>query len=319
MSEVTLGLRSSSQFDEQEAQRGKPVSGRRKRSFSRWKPYLYVLPAFAVFAVFIGVPLGQSFWYSFWNWNGLSKATWAGVHNYIAIFTDPLLKGSFVHALILLVFFSGIPVIGGLLLTAVLGRARRMRGLGLFKVVVFLPQVVSLVAVATIWAAIYAPDGLLNQVLNVLGLGSLRQPWLGSFQFALPAVGVIGTWLNLGLCMVLFISGAAAIPAELYEAARLDGAGVIREFRSITLPGIRGQLASALILTIISGLKTFDLIYISTSGGPGESTTVPAYEVYNLAFNQDRVGTAAALGIALTIVISLITVAINFLQPGKAE
>lgn len=292
---------------------------RRKRGFATWRPYVYVLPAFVVFALFIGVPLGQSFWYSLYNWNGLSKATWAGLENYVSIFTDPLLKGSFIHALILLVFFSGIPVLLGLVLTAVLGRARRLRGLGFVKTVVFLPQVVSLVAVATIWGAIYAPDGLLDQFLKVIGLGSLQQAWLGSFQLALPAVGLIGTWLNVGLCMVLFISGAAAIPTERYEAARLDGAGPVREFRSITLPGIRGQLASGLILTIISGLKTFDLIYVATSGGPGDSTTVPAYEVYNLAFNQDQVGTAAALGIALTVVISLITVAINRIHPGEAE
>lgn len=282
-------------------------------------PYLYVLPAFVFFALFIGAPLVQSFYYSLWNWDGLSAATWAGVNNYVSIATNPLLQGAFIHALVLLIFFAGIPVALGLALTGVMSRATRMPGLGFFRTVMFLPQVVATVAVGTIWVAIYAPGGLLNKFLGVIGLSHVEQAWLGSFHFALPAVGFIGTWLNTGLCLVLFISGVGAIPQERFEAARLDGAGPIREFLSVTLPGIRGQLASALTLTVISGLKTFDLVYITTSGGPGDSTTVPAYEVFNLAFNQSQVGTAAAVGIVLTLLISIITSAVNRIQPKEVE
>jgi len=292
---------------------------RRRRQGAWWQPYLYVLPAFVVFALFIGVPMIQTLYYSFWNWDGLSSATWDGVGNYLALFTDPTLRGSFAHAFVLLIFFSAIPVVLGLVLTAVMSRAHRMPGLSFFRTVMFLPQVVTTVAVATIWIAIYAQDGLLNQLLRVVGLSGLAQPWLGSFAYSLPAVGFVGTWLNFGLCMVLFISGIGSIPPERFEAARLDGAGAAREFFSITLPGIRGQLASALTLTIISGLKTFDLVYVTTSGGPGGSTSVPAFEVYNMAFNQGSVGGAAAVGVALTVLISIITAVVNRIQPREAE
>jgi raffinose/stachyose/melibiose transport system permease protein len=291
----------------------------RRRRAARWQPYLYVLPAFIVFLLFIGIPLLQTLNYSFFTWDGLSASTWNGVGNYFSLVTDPTLRDSFVHAFVLLIFFSVIPVALGLLLTAVMSRAHRMPGLGFFRTVMFLPQVVTTVAVATIWIAIYAQDGLLNQFLRLIGLGNLGQPWLGSFVFSLPAVGFVGTWLNFGLCVVLFISGVGAIPTERFEAARLDGAGPAREFFAITLPGIRGQLAAALTLTLISGLKTFDLVYVTTNGGPGGTTSVPAFEIYDLAFNQGQVGTAAALGVALTVIISIVTSVINRIQPKEAE
>ena len=120
-----------------------------------------------------------------------------------------------------------------------------------------------MVAIAWVW--IYAPDGPLNEALRAIGLGSLARGWLGDFNFALPALGLVGTWVMFGLCLVLFLAGIQKIPISLYEAARVDGAGRVREFFAVTLPGLRGELAVALTLTTIIALRTFDLIYVSTA------------------------------------------------------
>ncbi|PZE77736.1 MULTISPECIES: carbohydrate ABC transporter permease [unclassified Curtobacterium] len=289
---------------------------RRRRSLV---PYLYVLPAFVVFAVFLGWPFLQTVQYSFFDWDGLSTATWAGFANYVDVVQDAELRGAFLHALVLMVFYCAVPVALALFLTALISRANALPGMSVFRTVLFLPQVIASVVVATIWVSIYSTDGLLNQVLRLVGLGNLARVWLGDYGTALPAIGFVGTWLNVGLCLVLFLSGVGNIAPALFEAARLDGAGAAREFFSITLPSLRGQIAVALTLTIVSALKTFDLVYITTRGGPGNSTTVPAFEAYNRAFNTGQVGAAAAVAVTLTVVIMIVTALVNRIQPKDTE
>ncbi|WP_166348280.1 carbohydrate ABC transporter permease [Phytoactinopolyspora limicola] len=293
-----------------------PATRRRRRSSGppgepRRLAYLYILPAVAVFATFIGFPLVRSATFSFYEWDGLGSSTWVGLANYTAVFSDPTLRGAFFHALVLIVFYAVIPVSLGLLLAATMMRARRMRGLGLFRVLIFLPQVVPMVVVAIAWRQIYGPEGPLNSLLRGVGLDGLARPWLGDYTWALPSVGLVGTWVGTGLCFVLFLAGMAKIQRELYEAARLDGAGPLREFFTITLPSVRGELAVALTLTVIAALKTFDLVYVMTSGGPGNRTAVPSYEVYRHAFLIGEVGTAAALALVLTAIVFVATVIIN--------
>jgi raffinose/stachyose/melibiose transport system permease protein len=295
----------------------RPPVARGPRPQRQWKAYLYLAPALAVLGVFLLYPLGQSVWISFYDWNGLSLATWAGADNYVDIVTDPRIRAAFGHAVVLIAFFSVLPVLFGLLLTAVTGRAARMRGLSFFRTVIFLPQVVASVVVATSWLAIYAPDGLLNQVLRALGLDVATRSWLGDFATALPAVGMVGAWVGTGLCLVLFLTGAAQIDRELYEAARLEGAGLFREFFAVTLPGLRGQVVVALTLTVVAALKTFDLVYVTTRGGPGNSTTVPAYLAYDRAFQTGQVGSACAIGITLALVILLVSLLVARLQPRE--
>ncbi|RII13924.1 Lactose transport system permease protein LacF [Streptomyces sp. YIM 130001] len=292
------------------------MTGRRTRR-SR-AGYLYVLPAVLVFVAFLGYPLVQTLQYSFYDWDGLSPATWAGWSNYASVLTDETLREAFGHALVLMVFFAGLPVLVALLLTAVLSRANALRGMGFFRSVLFLPQVIASVVTATIWVSIYAPDGLLNSALDAVGLGSLARVWLADYATALPAIGFVGTWLNTGLCLVLFLSGVGSVPPSLFEAARLDGAGPVREFFAITLPALRGQIAVALTLTVTSALKTFDLVYVTTSGGPGNQTKVPAYEAYHRAFGTGEVGLAAAVAVTLALVILLVTALIRRLQPKES-
>jgi raffinose/stachyose/melibiose transport system permease protein len=273
--------------------------------------YLYLLPAFAVFAAFVLVPFGHAVWLSLWEWDGITAGTWAGLGNYGDVVSDPALRRAFVHALVMIVFYALLPVAIGLVLAGLVARAQ-VRGLAFFRAVVFLPQVIAMVVVAVMWRMIYDPNnGALNELLRTVGLGSLAQSWLGDFDLALPAVGLVGTWVWYGLAMVLLTAGVQKIPPSLYDAARVDGAGIVREFLAVTLPALRGEIAVALTLTTIQALRNFDLIYITTSGGPGDATSVPAFQVYGRAFETGQVGSAAALGISLTLVIFLISFGIN--------
>jgi raffinose/stachyose/melibiose transport system permease protein len=205
-----------------------------------------------------------------------------------------------------------------LLLAGAMSHAR-VRGLALFRTILFLPQVIALVVVAVMWRMIYAPDGgLINDGLRAVGLGSLAQDWLGSFSLALPSVGLIGTWVMYGLAMVLFTAGVQKIPQSLYDAARMDGAGPVREFFAVTLPGLRNEIAVALTLTTIQALRSFDLVYITTGGGPGDSTSVPAFEVYNRAFRGGDVGAASAIGVCIAALIFVLTVLINRIAEREA-
>lgn len=291
-------------------------TGRRAPGEPRAVGYLYILPALLVYGLFLLYPFGQSVWLSFLHWDGLTRATPAGFDNYTSLFTDPSLRAPFGHALVLLVFYSALPVAIGLLLAGAMSRIR-IRGLTFFRTVLFLPQVLAMVVVGVAWRSVLAPDGLLNDLLRAVGLDSLARPWLGDYDWALPAVGIVGTWVMTGLCMVLFLAGAQRIPRELYEAARIDGAGALREFFTVTLPGLRGEIAVAFTLTIVAGLRNFDLIYVTTGGGPGNTTSVPAYEVYHRAFELNQVGSAAAIGVALTVLIFVLTVSVSRLVEGR--
>jgi raffinose/stachyose/melibiose transport system permease protein len=255
--------------------------------------YLYLLPALALFAAFVLAPLVHAAWLSLFSWDGVTPGTWVGLHNYGSVVSDADLRRAFEHSAVLLIFYAGLPLVIGLVLAGVASRAR-IRGLTALRTILFLPQVIALVVVAVTWRLIYQPTG-----------------WLGDFNLALPAVGLVGTWVAYGLTFVLFMAGVQKIPRSLYDASRVDGAGPLREFFAVTLPALRGEIAVALTLTTIAALRNFDLVYLTTSGGPGDTTTVPAFEVYQMAFRGGDVGTAAAIGVCLAAVIFALTFTIN--------
>ena len=274
--------------------------------------YLYVAPAFILYAAFNLVPLVQGVNVSFYNWDGITPGTWVGLDNYLDFFTDPLIRSGYLHVLELMVFYSFLPIAIGLFLAALLSRIR-IRGLTFFRVLLFLPLVITDVVTAVAWTWIYDIDGPLNTLLRALGLGHLipSQGWLGDFNTALPAVGVFGLWGQFGFALILFLAGVMKIPASLYEAARVDGANAVHEFFAVTLPGLRYELQVVLVLTVIGTLGTFDEVYVMTNGGPGTATTVPAYLVWRRMFQTGEVGSAAALGITLMLIVFAVTFAIN--------
>ncbi|NLE97733.1 MAG: sugar ABC transporter permease [Propionibacterium sp.] len=272
-------------------------------------PYLYLLPALLVYGAFLLYPVARTAQFSLYDWPGFGPSTFVGFDNYLALLDDGRFLAAIGNALYLILFYSILPLVVGLVLAAILRRGQ-VRGMGVYRVLIFLPQVIALVVVAVAWRQIYTPRGTLNQMLGLIGVES-DIGWLGEPNLALTAVGIIGFWLETGLVMLLLLAGMNRIPNDLYEASRLDGAGPIREFFAITLPAVKGEISTALVLTIIAALKTFDLIYMTTSGGPGSATTVPAYEVYNRAFQLKQIGSASALAIVLTVLVFIINVFVS--------
>lgn len=289
-----------------------PHRGKRlgRRSATGWRAdawrWVYLAPAAAVYVVFVLHPLGQTVWYSFFEWNGITAGTWVGLDNYAEAATNARILASLGHSLFFVLCYAILPVALGLLLAGTLTRAR-IRGMSVFRALLFVPQILSTVIVAVSWRWLYARDGPLNSLLDLIGLDGLARAWLGDFDTALPAIGLIGTWVQYGLCMVLFIAGTQKIPTELYESVRMDGAGAVREYFTITLPHLRGEVSVALVLTVTFALRNFDIVWNTTAGGPGSSTTVPSQYIYEGAFITRDVGDAAAIGVLLCVVVLAIT------------
>ena len=272
--------------------------------------YLYLAPAFVFYLLFAFGPLVYTTWLSFFDWDGLTVGTWAGLDNYDEVLSDPDIRASFVHSFELIFFYAVLPCALALLVATLIAHSQ-VRGVTFFRAALFLPQTIATVVVALAWKWVYAPEGPLNEALDAFGLSGISRGWLGDFTWALEALGLVGTWVMFGLCLVLFLAGIQKIPQSLYEAARVDGAGRVREFFAVTLPGLRGELAVALTLTTILALRTFDLIYVSTQGGPGTTTTVPSVLVYQNAFSNGRVGLAAAVAVVLTALIFVVAFGIT--------
>jgi raffinose/stachyose/melibiose transport system permease protein len=285
-----------------------PPGGPRRRPLAArhaWA-YLWVAPALAVYTIWALYPLTQTVWLSLFDWDGITAATFVGVQNYAVALTDPKILGALGHSLVFVFFYCLLPCALGLVFAGIMTRVR-IRGLAFFRAVLFVPQVLATVVIAVAWRWIYALDGPLNGLLRAVGLDGLARAWLGDFTFALPAVGLIGTWVMAGLSMVLFIAGVQRIPRETYEAARIDGAGAVREFFAVTLPSLRGEMTVALIFTITFALRNFDIVWNTTTGGPGDSTKVPSVFIYQDAFLTRQIGMGAAIGVILTVLILSLT------------
>jgi raffinose/stachyose/melibiose transport system permease protein len=171
-----------------------------------------------------------------------------------------------------------------------------------------------LVAAGIIWGWLLALPGLINEILAAVGLENLTRAWLGDFTWALPSVGMIGVWVLLGFCTVLLSTGITKIDPSLYESARIDGANWLNEFLSITVPLLKYEIGVCLTVTIINALSAFDIVYVSTAGGPGNSTAVPGVKIYILAFTEQRIGLASALAVLLMILVLLVVLPLQRLN-----
>jgi raffinose/stachyose/melibiose transport system permease protein len=300
-------------------------------AFSRWVSFvkvirretiigwLFVAPALFMYVFFVLVPLLFTIVYSFYRWNGVGPMTWVGLKNYVTVFEVPDLLGTIVNAFWLVIWFSFIPVTLGLVVASVIHRVATGRLGEVSRTILFLPQVIPLVAAGIIWGWLLALPGLVNQLLKAVGLGEITRAWLGDFDWALPAVGMIGVWVLLGFCTVLLSTGMAKVDSSLYESARLDGAGWFQEFIGITVPLLRHEIGVCLTVTVIAALAAFDIVYVSTAGGPGNSTAVPGIQIYILAFTQRAVGLASALAVLLMLLVIVVIIPIQRLSRESAE
>ena len=276
--------------------------------------WLFIAPALLFYSAFVLIPIGTTFYYSLLRWNGIGVAQFRGLQNYFTVLTEPDLLVTIGNAFQLVLYFTVLPVGIGLGVAQVI---RTQLG-GPFgttaRTILFIPQVIPLVAAGIAWSWMLASNGVINQLLSVLGLGSWTRGWLGDFDFALPAVGIIGAWVLLGLCTMLLVTGIAKIDPTLYEAAKLDGASGWDEFIYVTVPGLRQEIGVCITVTVIAALASFDIVYIATGGGPGGVTNVPGLEIYRLAFAHRQVGLASALAIVLMILVIVCILPIQWLM-----
>lgn len=297
-----------------------------RRRVARWIPWikgihrqtlvgwLFVAPALVMYGLFVLQPLVLTVQYSLYRWDGVGPATWVGLSNYATVLSEPRLLETLFNAFRLVLFFSFIPVALGLVTAGVIQRVATGRLGTISRTVLFLPQVIPLVAAGIIWGRLLSLRGLINQVLTAIGLGDVTRAWLGDFDTALPAVGIIGIWVLLGFSTVLLLTGMTKIDVALYESARLDGAGWYREFRAITVPSLRNEIGVCLTVTVIAALAAFDIVYVSTGGGPGGATAVPGIQIYILAFLERQVGLASALAVVLVVLVLLVIIPIQRLS-----
>jgi len=276
----------------------------------RWKvftPYLFLLPALVIYLVFLVYPMFDSLFISFTKWDGLSPTrSFVGLANYARIFQDPVARLALDNNLIWTAVTLVIPTVLGLLLA--LGLNQKFRGSTLFRSFFYAPAILPLVGVAGIWSWMYDPNvGLINTTLHYLGLGGLAQQWLGNPATALLSVMIAAIWQGLGFPMVLYLAGLQAIPTELYDAARVDGASPLQQFWHVTMPGLRTTHIIVITLSVIGSFKVFDLIYAMTYGGPGQATQVLASWMYFQTFQYYNVG----YGSALTWIIALISLVVT--------
>lgn len=258
----------------------------------------FLFPAGLLYGLFVLYPLGQAVVFSLYRWRGVSEQkTYVGTENFRRLFADPVFWGALGHNLLLL---AGA---GAAILCLSLGIAHALqshsRASRLLRSVYLFPQVMSLVVVSILWMFIYNPSfGLLNGSLRAAGLGRFATTWLGVSSTSLWAVGVAYVWHALGFYIMLFAAGLQSIPAEVYEAARLDGAEGLTRLRTITLPLLWSILRVAVIYLAINTLNIFALVFLMTQGGPDRHTEVMLTYMYEQAFTNNDFGLATALAIA---------------------
>jgi len=269
--------------------------------------YLFVTPAFLLFAVFFLRPLLQLGHLSMVEWTGLGPKVFVGFENYRELLSDSRFWIAFQHNMAWMVAAIFVPTAIGLFLALLLVRSS-IHGRLVFRTIYFLPQVLSSVVVSVIWRWIYNPNyGAINSVLRAMGLDYLARGWLGDKLTALPALFIAWSWIHYGFCMVIFIAALQAIDETYYDAAKVDGANPLQQLWYITMPFIRRPLATVILITIISAFQVFDLVFIITRGGPARVTLVLSVFMYDSAFRYEKVGYGAAVGLTLGLVIFVVS------------
>ncbi|MBA2939114.1 sugar ABC transporter permease [Paenibacillus sp. CGMCC 1.16610] len=275
---------------------------------TKFSIFIGLLPALVIYLGIAVVPIGLSLYYSAMNWDGISPMTFIGLDNFIEIMKDPIFWNSLKNNIFIMIagIVGTIPF--GLLLALLLNK--KLKGSGFFRTVGFLPVVISSVIVSLIWGMIYNTEyGMLNSVLGLFGLDSLKQNWLGSTEWSMLSISITYIWQNCGLYMVILLAALQNIPAEVNEAAHMDGATGLKKTFLITIPMIRDTLVVAIVYSISGSFRVFDLIQVMTGGGPAHYTEVMTIYMYNNAFVNMRFGYGSAVSI-LILVFSLIVVTV---------
>ena len=281
----------------------------------RLTPWLFLIVPLALLAIFTYLPAVNMFYYSFTNWNGFgaSPKTWVGLDNYAAVFTrDDILPVFLVSIYYLVASFVQMAI--ALYFATILSFSTRFRNL--FKGILFFPYLINGVAVGFVFLYLFQPGGTLDTVLIGLGLGDLTTQWLGNPDMVNFSLAATSVWKYMGLNFVLFLGAIQSIPAQLYEAAEIDGANRWQQFRHIIAPGIKRIISLSFILAISGSLAVFEIPFIMTTGANGSMTFV--IKTVQLGFgNFHKVGLASAMAVLLLILVLLVTVLQRRLVPDE--
>jgi raffinose/stachyose/melibiose transport system permease protein len=279
------------------------LSRARQERFSTW---FFVGIPLAVYFVFVVLPIVYLIGLSVVEWDGLGPWSFVGADNYVKVFNDDRFWISIRHNVV----WAAATVFGttlvGLFLALLLARTRAW-GRGFFQIIYFLPQMISSVVIAIMWRWIYYPtDGPLNTALEAIGLGFLQRTWLGESQTVLPALFIAYTWVAYGFAMLTFLTAIDAVDGNLLDAAKMDGANWFQETWYVLLPAIRPALLTVFIIMGIWSFQIFNLVWLTTRGGPGYSSSVLALQIYRFTFVEKNIGVGAALATILSVIILLL-------------
>jgi len=278
------------------------------RVLNRWRSWVWVLPALALLLVFVYYPIVENLRLSLYSWNAFSaRPVFVGLDNYRTAVEDPIfwraLRNNTVFAVTSLVFQVGF----SLVLAAVLEEFVHQRLRGILRTVYFIPAVISITVAGILFSFLYNPQiGLLNRALGALGLESWQHSWLGEPGTAMWSIIAMSQWQSIGYTAILFVVAIQRVPREFYEAARIDGAGRIRSFFSITVPMVREMTTLITILTISGAFLVFNEVMVMTAGGPSNSSQVLGTWLYRNAFLNDDMGYAAAIATVIFVITLLI-------------
>lgn len=286
-------------------------------------PYLFVFPCVLMLAVFVYMPLIQNFFYSFQNVSLLSgKSSFAGLDNYKSLFSDPIVSQGLINNIKYAVISLICQVGFGLVLAAILEQEFLRKIAAVFRTIFFIPVIISITVICLLFSFIYNPtDGLLNMFLQGVGLEEWAKPWLGSGTTAIYAVIAVSQWQSIGYCMMLFIVAIQKIPRDLYEAAKIDGAGSLKTFFSVTLPQVKEMIFVNSLLTVTGAFMVFNEPFILTrGGGPGTSSITIAVLMYQSGFVKDSMGYAATISLLIFVITAVLALIQTFtFRTGKGD
>ena len=302
-----------------EATRPTTVATTRRRSIRRRLPptvWAFLLVPAAVEAGLVFWPALNSFYLSLTKWNGLGPPRQVGIANYRNLFSDDVFLHALRNNVVWAIGFGALSVLGGLALALALNRPRR--GVGIYRSVIYLPMVFSLAVTGLFWRVQYQPDGTVDTVLGALGLHALERQWLADPDTALAAVLVAAVWRQVGYIMVLYLAGLKGCDASLSDAAAVDGAGPWQRFRYVTWPQLRGVNTVIFAVTVIDSLRTFDIVWAMTQGGPYHSSELLSTYMFQQGFTFLNLGYASAIAVVI-FALALVFIITYLVRAGRQE
>ena len=268
--------------------------------------YLFVLPTYIGFTIFILYPLLESLRISFLDFSILRDSTYVGLENYARLFADTRLRTSYINTVVFTLFAVFFNAGIGLILAVMLNRRLPVLMRNLYRSIFFFPVLIAHTYIAVIWRFLYQQDtGVINYYLGLFGVDAI--PWLSNAHWAMAAIIILDVWKNTGFAMLVFLAGLQSIPHEYYEAAQLDGANERQLFFRITIPLLSPTIFFILVIFMIGALQVFDTIIVLTAGGPGDATRSVVLYIYEIAFRTFNMGYAAAVSMTLFLIILILT------------